>query len=120
MSNPYSQDVQPARSRPGVVTVAGYLLYVVAAAMVVQALASLVSVGPTRDVYTEVYASTEAAGLETVLVGAMIFGAIINLLIAVGFVVLAIFNNRGEEPVAHHHLGHRRPLHLLHRFRSGR
>jgi hypothetical protein len=96
VSNPYSQGVQPGPSRPGVVTVAGYLLYVVAAAMVVQALTSLASVGPTRDVYARAYQGTEASGLEGVLVGAMIFGAVINLLIAAGFVALALFNNRGK------------------------
>ncbi|MFI5840937.1 hypothetical protein ACIA8K_14650 [Catenuloplanes sp. NPDC051500] len=98
MSNPYSQGVQPGPSRPGVVTVAGYLLYVVAVAMVVQSLTSLASVGPTRDVYARAYQGTEASGLEGVLVGAMIFGAILNLLVAGGFVALAIFNNRGKNP----------------------
>ncbi|GAB7049434.1 hypothetical protein [Catenuloplanes indicus] len=98
MSNPYSQGVQPVPQRPGVVTVAGYLLFATAALTVLGSLASIVSIGPTMDVYANAYAGTAAEGTEAVVIGSLVFGVVVNLLLAAGFVALAIFNNKGKNP----------------------
>ncbi|GAB7041467.1 MULTISPECIES: hypothetical protein [Catenuloplanes] len=98
MSNPYSQGGQPVPHRPGVVTVAGYLLFATAALTVLGSLASIVSIKPTMDVYADAYAGTAAEGTESVLVGSLVFGVVVNLLLAAGFVALAIFNNKGKNP----------------------
>lgn len=98
MSNPYSQGGQPVQQRPVVVTVAGYLLFATAALTVLSVLASIVSIGPTMDVYADAYAGTAAEGTEAVVIGSLVFGVVVNLLLAAGYVALAIFNNKGKNP----------------------
>jgi hypothetical protein len=93
---PYAQP--PAqRSRPTVVTISTYLLYLVAALGVLGALTGLVIIGPLRDAFAKLYQGTPAEGAEGFVVGAMVGVAVINLLISAGLVVLGIFNNQGRQ-----------------------
>ncbi|MEU8816496.1 hypothetical protein [Actinoplanes sp. NPDC048796] len=87
-----------ARPRPVIVTVASYLLYLVAAIQVINAIATFSVMGRMSDAVRDAYAGTEAEGTEGVVAGIFVFGGIINLLIGAGFAVLAIFNNRGKNP----------------------
>jgi len=96
VSDPMYPGVSAPRSRPSVVTISSYLLYLSAAASAIGAVLALSMVGTTRDVYTEMYEGTTTSGLEGVVVGTTVVVAVINILFAAGLVVLAIFNNRGK------------------------
>jgi hypothetical protein len=87
-----------ARPRPTVVTVAVYLLYVVAVIQVINALTTFAISGRLTDAIRDVYAGTEAEGAESVVGVVFIGGAVVNLLIGIGFAVLAVFDSRGKNP----------------------
>ncbi|PRY27084.1 hypothetical protein [Pseudosporangium ferrugineum] len=84
-------------SRPTVVTVSSYLLYFSAAASVVSALLSLTTISTISDVYRDLYADTADSGLENIIVGVSVVGVAINVLFAVGLVILGLFNGRGRQ-----------------------
>ncbi|MFK3982717.1 hypothetical protein ACI2K4_20360 [Micromonospora sp. NPDC050397] len=97
MSDPYPTTASAARPRPGTVTIAGYLLYAVAAVQLIQLIISLTQSSTFGDVYDEALAGTEAADAAGAFsTGFLIGGAVISLLVAVGLVVLALLNNRGK------------------------
>lgn len=87
-----------ARPRPTVVTVAVYLLFVVAAIQLINALTTFSIAGQLTDAIRDVYAGTEAEGAESFVSVIFIGGAVVNLLIGVGFAVLALFDGRGKNP----------------------
>jgi hypothetical protein len=87
-----------SRSRPTTVTVASYLLYLVAGIQVINALAVFSTSGTMRDAVAEAYRGTDAEGAEGIVVGVLIVGGVINLLIGLGFAVLSYFNSRGKNP----------------------
>jgi hypothetical protein len=94
-----AQASQPPRVRPTVVTVAGWLLYLVAALQLISLVILLSQVSTIADVTEDAYRGTSAE--DSARVGAVIGalgGAIIGALLAIAYVVLAIFNNRGKNP----------------------
>src|SRR4051812_2737271 len=82
------------RSRPMIVTVATYLLYAVAVIEVINAILTFATTGRMADAVRDAYAGTEAEGAEAIVNGAFVFGAVINLLIGLGFAALGYFNSR--------------------------
>ena len=96
MTYPYAQAPAP-RSRPTVVTISSYLLYLVGALTVIGAVLSLSVINTMYDVYRDAYAGDTAAGTENFVVGATVVGVVITVLFAAGLIVLAIFNNRGRQ-----------------------
>jgi hypothetical protein len=98
VSDPQQPGAAPTRVRPSTVTVSSYLLFAAAALIAVEGIVSLSTAGATAQVYREAYAGTQAAGSEGFVVAATIVGAVLNLLVAAGLVVLALLNNRGKNP----------------------
>ncbi|GAA2496209.1 hypothetical protein [Winogradskya humida] len=93
--------MQPAApaptARPTVVTVSSYLLYVTAAGSLIGAILALSMVSRTSDVYNDLYASTpEGSAGATAAVAIEVVSVAINILVAAGLVILAIFNNRAR------------------------
>jgi hypothetical protein len=86
------------RVRPATVTIASALLIVVAVVYVISFIMALSIVGTMTEIFEEEFAGTEADGMEGVVAGATIAGSAINLLIAIGLVVLAVLNNKGKNP----------------------
>jgi hypothetical protein len=78
------------------VTISSYLLILYAVLQVIGMIVALSMLGKTQDVYRDLYAGTSAEGTEAIATVAGVGGAIIGLLFAVGFVVLALLNNRGK------------------------
>jgi hypothetical protein len=98
VSDPQQPGTAPTRVRPSTVTVSSYLLFAAAALIAVGGIVSISTAGATARVYREVYAGTQAAGSEGFAVAATVVGAVLNLLVAAGLVVLALLNNRGKNP----------------------
>jgi hypothetical protein len=90
--------VAPAgRVRPGTVTISSWLLFLVAALQLAQAVVGLSAMGTIADIYNEAYQGTDLEGSGEVIAGVgVIGGSIFGVLMAVGLVILAIFNNRGK------------------------
>lgn len=96
MSDPHNPAAPAAKSRPSSVTISSYLLFLVALLFAIGAIVGLSTLGTISDVYREAYAGTTVEGAESLIT---IFGAIsavIQLLFAAAFVVLAMLNNRGR------------------------
>ncbi|MFI6758339.1 hypothetical protein ACIBF5_04235 [Micromonospora sp. NPDC050417] len=88
-----------ARPRPSTVTIAGYLLYLVAGLQVVQLVLSLSVLDTFNDVFDEAYAGTDMADAGAAAgTAGLIGGAVVGLVVAAGLVVLALLNNRGKNP----------------------
>jgi hypothetical protein len=85
-----------ASARPGTVTISSYLLYLYAALGVIGVIIGLSVIGTTSDVYREAYEGTSAEGAEAFVTVTSVVVAVVGLLFAIAFVVLAIFNNRGK------------------------
>lgn len=85
-----------APARPGSVTISSYLLYLYAALGLIGVIVGLSVIGTTSDVYREAYEGTSAEGAEAFVTVTSVVVAVIGLLFAIAFVVLAIFNNRGK------------------------
>jgi hypothetical protein len=81
-----------------VVTAATWLLLVVAALLAISFVMTIATSGTIGDVYEEAYRGTEQEGTEGVVVASVIGGGALNLLFAIGFVVLALLNHRGKNP----------------------
>nr|WP_221380844.1 hypothetical protein [Actinoplanes polyasparticus] len=75
-----------------------YLLYAVAVIQVINALTTFLIAGQLTDAIRDVYAGTEAEGAESFISAIFVGGAIVNLLIGIGFAVLALFDGRGKNP----------------------
>ncbi|MET8282297.1 hypothetical protein [Micromonospora sp. NPDC005174] len=89
----------PARQRPSTVTISSYLLYLFLACQVISLIITLSTIGKTRDVLRDAYASSTAEGADQVADFFFAFGlgsAILVLLLAVVLGVLAMFNNQGR------------------------
>src|SRR3712207_923784 len=84
--------------RPSTVTVSSWLLYATAALMLIGGAVSLVTVGPSLDVYRDAYEGTPGEGTEGIAVAGAVIGVVLNLLVAAGLVVLGLLNNRGKNP----------------------
>ncbi|MBB4695985.1 hypothetical protein [Paractinoplanes abujensis] len=75
---------------------ATYLLYLVAAIQVINAILTFAISSSISDAVRDVYAGTEAEGFEGFVSGVFIGGAVINLLLGAGFAVLGFFDSRGK------------------------
>jgi hypothetical protein len=99
----YSSPGYPAplpRTRPSIVTVASYLLFLVAVLEVINAILVFATLSTITDAVKSAYADTSldpdsASSVVGVVYGV---GAAINLVLAAGFAVLGIFNGRGKNP----------------------
>jgi hypothetical protein len=99
MSGGFAVPPGPAeRVRPATVTISSILLLVVAVVYAIGFVVSLTIIGEMTEIFEEEFAGTEAEGMEGVVAGAAIAGGAINLLIAIGLVVLAVLNNKGKNP----------------------
>lgn len=85
-----------ANARPSTVTISSYLLYAVAAILVISGLLSLTTLGDTTDVYRDAYAGTAAEGTEGIVVAGIVVVVVVYVLLALGLVTLAVLNNRGK------------------------
>lgn len=87
----------PARARPTSVTVSSWLLFLVAALQLINTVVALSTMGTIADVYQRAYEGTAAAGAgKTIATVTIVVTVVFGLLITIGLVVLAIFNNRGK------------------------
>jgi Ca2+/Na+ antiporter len=101
MSEGFATPPPPApapRVRPPVVTAATWLLLVVAALLAISFVMAVANSGTIGDVYEEAYRGTEQEGTEGAAVAGVIGAGALNLLFAIGFVVLALLNHRGKNP----------------------
>ncbi|HEU4423250.1 MAG TPA: hypothetical protein VFR67_12015 [Pilimelia sp.] len=96
MSHPMNP-VAPGQARPTTVTISSWLLFLVAALQVAGTIVALSALGTIADIYNDAYEGTELEGSGDFLAGiGIIGGSAFGVLMAVGLVVLAIFNNRGK------------------------
>ncbi|MEQ4300735.1 hypothetical protein ABNF97_04955 [Plantactinospora sp. B6F1] len=95
MSEP-ANPASTARPRPGTVTIATYLLYLTAAMLAVTAAVGFATLGAISTAFRDAYAGTAAEGAEGFAVAVTAFGAVLQLLIAIGLVVLGVLNNQGR------------------------
>ncbi|EEP72680.1 hypothetical protein MCAG_03007 [Micromonospora sp. ATCC 39149] len=88
----------PSRTRPGIVTLSGYLLMIFAFLQLVGLVATIAVSGRLRQGFEDAFEGTSsgAEGLGTFVVGFAIGSAVLMLVLALVLVVLAIFNNRGS------------------------
>jgi len=85
------------RVRPGVVTAAAYLLYLVAALEVVNAIITFATLGPVTDAIQDAYAGTTLSdSAESIITAVYAGGAVLNLVLGAGFAVLGAFDSRGK------------------------
>jgi hypothetical protein len=97
----YAAPGQPAepKTRPATVTAATWLLLGVAAVFLLTAVLAIGFAGTFGDIYEEAYAGTDLEDIGRALgIGATVGGAVVNLLFAAGFVVLALLDYRGKNP----------------------
>jgi len=88
-----------ARVRPAVVTYAVYLLYALAALQVITAIVQFSTLGTYSDIMKKAFAKTTGGDTAaTVTTAALAVGAVVSLLFAVGYVVLAMLDGRGKQP----------------------
>jgi hypothetical protein len=95
-----SYDV-PQRSRPGSVTAAGYLLFLVAALIAIDAVVGFATAGTIQDAARKAYESAgipNADQLSSAAVIGGIVGGVVYLLLAAGLVVLGVLDLRGKNP----------------------
>jgi hypothetical protein len=84
------------QARPGTVTLSSYLLWAAAAVSLIGGILTLTTVGKMSEALSDLFAGGSAAGTESIIVGAAVAGVVVNILVAAGFVILSIFNNRGR------------------------
>ncbi|NJC68890.1 hypothetical protein HC031_03990 [Planosporangium thailandense] len=89
--------VEPER-RPAVVTAACWMLYLAAAGQLLLAIIMFSHLGATRQAYTKVLADTPVKGATDVSVAIIAANAAVNLVFAIGYVVVAILDGRGRNP----------------------
>jgi hypothetical protein len=96
---------QPQQRRPAAVTVASYLLVLVAVLIVVSALITVATLGSYSDAIRNAVAAqgvADAARIADQITGffrvAAVIGLVVNLLLAGGFVALALLDLRGKNP----------------------
>lgn len=99
MSGGFAVPPNPAeRVRPATVTISSGLLVVVAVSYVIGFVVAMSIIGTVTDVFRDEFAGTEAEGAEGFAAGFYVAVAALNLLIAIGLVVLAVLNNKGKNP----------------------
>jgi hypothetical protein len=97
VSDPMNPAVAATRVRPSTVTISSWLLYLVGAVELVSAVVGLSIMGKMSDAFNKVYEGTELEGSGGVIAGiTVVGGTAVGLAMAIGLVILAIFNNRGK------------------------
>jgi hypothetical protein len=85
------------RVRPGIVSAAAYLLYVVAGLEIINAILTFATLGPVTDAISDVYADTTLSdSADTIITAFYAGGAVVNLLLGALFAVLGAFDSRGK------------------------
>ena len=79
-----------------IVTVATYLLFLVAFLELVDAIVGFSVYPKISDALKGVYAGTDEEGAEGIVAASSVIGAVVNLIFAAGLAVLAIFDGRGK------------------------
>jgi hypothetical protein len=93
----YAATPAAPRPRPSTVTLASYLLYVMAALQVISAILTLSQASAMKQAIEKAYAGVQGGSTAASVASAFIIvGAIIGVLFAIGFVVLGIFVGRGS------------------------
>ncbi|OLB79649.1 MAG: hypothetical protein AUI14_09650 [Actinobacteria bacterium 13_2_20CM_2_71_6] len=86
-----------AQRRPGTVSAAGYLMFLVAALIVINGIITLVTLGPVIDATRKAYASlpnADAVGSAAQVVTVIL--VVVTYLFAAGFVILGLLDLRGK------------------------
>lgn len=96
MSVPANAAAPAAGQRPGSVTISSFLLFLTAVLLAVGAIIGLTTAGTVSRVFESAYAGTSAEGIGAIAVATVVISAVVQLLIAAGFVVLGLLNNRGK------------------------
>ncbi|MFG1886594.1 hypothetical protein ACGFIR_01815 [Micromonospora sp. NPDC049051] len=89
----------PARTRPGVVTISTYLLWLFALTQLIGLIITLSTIGTISKTLDDAYRGTDANGaqnLADITTMIAVGGAIFVLLLAVVLAVLGVFNNKGS------------------------
>ena len=86
------------KPRPGTVSAASWLLFLVAAIYVASFVATLITLDVFVNATREAYAGTELEGQEDFAVITTVAQSVIFLLVAGGLVALGILNNLGKNP----------------------
>ncbi|MGN9763933.1 hypothetical protein ACTMS2_02030 [Micromonospora sp. SD12] len=89
----------PARTRPGVVTISTYLLWLFALTQLIGLIITLSTIGTISEMLDEAYRGTDANGTQNLADITTMFaigGSVFVLLLAVVLAVLGVFNNRGS------------------------
>lgn len=92
----YATPAPPPQERPATVTIANWLLILVAALYALSFVLVISQVGTVNEIYREVFAGTEVEGTEGILTATTVVASALFLLFAAGLVVLAILNNKGK------------------------
>jgi hypothetical protein len=89
---------QPGRTRPTVVGAAVALLYAIAGLLLVNAIIGAINNGNMKAAMDEVYSGMEGGDTAATVVSASLWvSVVLNVLLAVGFVILAIFDGQGKQ-----------------------
>jgi uncharacterized membrane protein len=98
VSAPGQVGEQP-RTRPTVVTVAVWLLFLAAALQFIALVVEVSQVGTIADTYEAAYRGTgDEDAMRTGAIAGSIGGAAVGALFGIAYLVLAIFNGRGKNP----------------------
>jgi hypothetical protein len=98
VSSPAQVGEQP-RTRPTVVTVAVWLLFLVAALQLISVVIELSQAGTIADATEAAYRGTgDEDTMRTGAIVGAVAGAAVSAVLAIAYLVLAIFNNRGKNP----------------------
>lgn len=93
-------EVSPPR-RPGAVTAASYLLFLVAVVIVIDAIIGIATASAVKDATLKAYQSagiTNADSLSAGVTGGIIVFSVVYILLAAGLVVLGALDLRGKNP----------------------
>jgi hypothetical protein len=93
------QAAEPPRTRPTIVSVAGWLLLGVGVLQLISMIVGLSQLGTIADVYENAYRGTDQEdGARVGAVGGTLVGSILGGLLGIAYIVLTFFNNRGKNP----------------------
>src|SRR4051794_7954119 len=96
--SPYPVAAPPPQGRPATVTIASALLFVVAAVQVVYAILTFSALDKAGQIYEEEYSGTEFETLGGGIGAVSVLLIVLYLIIAIGMVLLGVFDLRGKQP----------------------
>jgi hypothetical protein len=90
---------QDRPTRPGVVTLAGYLLFLLAGLQIANLVVSLATMSTMRSVFEEAYRGTNLEGSASTIVALTVgVTAFLAVLFGIGFIVLGVLDLKGKQP----------------------